>query len=381
LIADALRKSVQIGRVHLKSNGYFVTGPGESLDPKGNTYYVNNTTAYDSYLMIITKCGNPGNKGQRDSVQISQWNLYTSTDSTATDTERAMGWGAKNIGYTDLDTCKSYALENNYAYFGLQDGKQDGKSLCLVSNELANSQKYGKAADYKPIALWSTKTQGTGYYASLTGGSLVVNNYWDQVVWASPAKKATNYIGCYGDSKNRAMSWLTNGSQSDNYDSCLNGATSKGFKYFALQNSNSGNNAQCSVSNDINSTKKYGLKTNCTKTSNGTWSGGGWSNAVYSLLEENDFYLKLYDNGIIIYRGTLTDTQGQIWRWVADNNTTLGSNPNFAADKGKYGKNWIANGSTLQPGEFVGSLSGSIYLMMKADGNLVLYTSEKKKLM
>jgi hypothetical protein len=50
-------------------------------------------------------------------------------------------------------------------------------------------------------------------------------------------------------------------------------------------------------------------------------------------------------------------------------------NPNFTAAKGKYGKNWISNGTTLSPGDFVGSTNGSTYLLMQTDGNLVLYTS------
>jgi hypothetical protein len=50
-------------------------------------------------------------------------------------------------------------------------------------------------------------------------------------------------------------------------------------------------------------------------------------------------------------------------------------NQNFAAAKGKFGKNWIPSGSTLSPGDFIGSTDGSIYLIMQSDGNLVLYTS------
>jgi hypothetical protein len=50
-------------------------------------------------------------------------------------------------------------------------------------------------------------------------------------------------------------------------------------------------------------------------------------------------------------------------------------NPNFAASKGKFGQCWIPSGSTLSPGDFIGSTDGSIYLIMQADGNLVLYTT------
>jgi hypothetical protein len=50
------------------------------------------------------------------------------------------------------------------------------------------------------------------------------------------------------------------------------------------------------------------------------------------------------------------------------------ANPQFAASKGKYGQNWIGSGSTLAPGDFIGSTNGNMYLMMQTDGNLVLNT-------
>ena len=46
----------------------------------------------------------------------------------------------------------------------------------------------------------------------------------------------------------------------------------------------------------------------------------------------------------------------------------------FSIVKGKYGKNWIAQGSVLAAGDFIGSNSGSMALIMQSDGNLVLYT-------
>ena len=50
------------------------------------------------------------------------------------------------------------------------------------------------------------------------------------------------------------------------------------------------------------------------------------------------------------------------------------ANAAYAAANGKYGQNWIASGSTLAPGDFVGSTSGNLALIMQTDGNLVLYT-------
>jgi hypothetical protein len=56
------------------------------------------------------------------------------------------------------------------------------------------------------------------------------------------------------------------------------------------------------------------------------------------------------------------------------NGKQMQPNPYYAADKGKYGKNWMSSGSTLAIGEFIGSTNGDIALIMQSDGNLVLYT-------
>jgi hypothetical protein len=89
------------------------------------------------------------------------------------------------------------------------------------------------------------------------------------------------------------------------------------------------------------------------------------------------FFLILQDDGnMCIYRGSgPNDNQGLIWE-SKTNGQQLKANPAFTADKGKYGKNSVASGMTLGAGEFIGSNDGSIYLIMQADGNLVLYTSE-----
>ena len=73
--------------------------------------------------------------------------------------------------------------------------------------------------------------------------------------------------------------------------------------------------------------------------------------------------------------------------WSSVNPTKqLISNPNYTAAKGKgytlftSGTNWVAaalaGGITLNPGEFIGSPSGNIYLIMGADGTLSLNTSK-----
>ena len=48
----------------------------------------------------------------------------------------------------------------------------------------------------------------------------------------------------------------------------------------------------------------------------------------------------------------------------------------YIARLGKYGRNYIRIGEYLNPTEWIGSTNGSMKLMMKSDGTLVLSTSE-----
>ena len=354
----------------------------QALNFEMKSYDVSSPGAYNAYIFLTTNCGNPGDRsGNRYCVQISEWSLITSSDYMFNDSDRAMIWNPSEIGYTDFDTCKSYAINNGFQYFSMQNGQSDGTAACLVSNDLARSQMYERAYEYTPTALWSSDTAGqTGNSAILdTIGSLSVVNSSGANVFSTDNSQAQpgNYLGCYRDSPVRAMPLANNGSQTYNYQTCQQAAQDGGFNYFGLQNSISGSNAQCGLTNDIGSATKYGKAGNCTKLSDGTWSGGGWSNSVYNNAgPDSNYFLLLLDNGSMsVYRGTSpSDNQGLIWTGTISG--SIGKpNPNFAASKGKYGRNWMASGSTLSPGDFIGSNNGSCYLIMQTDGNLVLYTS------
>lgn len=357
----------------------------QGLDYEKKTYFIKDPKPYNSYVILITNCGNPGNRdGNRYCVQISEWTLYTSSDYNFKDADRAMTWNPNVIGYTDLNTCKKYAVENGFTYFGQQDARSDGTAACLVSNDLAKSQWFGKAFKFSGTPLWETKTSGqTGASAILTTtGSLSVINSGGTAVFSSDNSQAQpgNYLGCYGDSKVRAMQLVNNGAHSFNYDTCKTNAINKNFSYFGLQDSTSGSNAQCAISNDQSASIRYGKAGNCTKLSNGLWSGGGWSNAIYNAkTPDSNYFLILQDDGnMCIYRGTSpNDNQGKIW-CSQTNGKQQQPNTNFSATKGKYAKNWISSTSTLAAGDFIGSNNGSIYLLMQTDGNLVLYTSTNK---
>jgi len=285
-------------------------------------------------------------------------------------------------GTYNFNQCENAAILGGYQYFALQNvNSSTGLGYCAASNNKTNISKYGNA--YVPTGkkvLWSSNTSGqTGNSAilSITGALSVINSSGTSI-FSTPNSSAqpSNYLGCYGDAPNRAMSLYNGGSQKYNLQQCQQIAQQNGATYFGLQNSSSGTNAQCALSSNWSQTSQYGRAGNCTQTSNGSWSGGGWSNAVYNTsLPQSNYVLVLQDNGnMMIFRGSnINDNQGMIWQ-SGTTGQQQDANSAYAAAKGKYGKNWITSGSTMAAGDFVGSPNGYIALIMQKDGNLVLYT-------
>jgi hypothetical protein len=289
--------------------------------------------------------------------------------------------GAGSVGSYTYDQCKQSALAQGYQYFALQKvNAATSQGYCAASNSEPTSTSLGESlAVTGSTALWSSNTSGqTGNTCTLTTtGSLSVINSGGQSVFSTDNSTAqpANYIGCYGDSGNRAMPLQKGGSQEYSYSQCEQIAKDQGASYFGLQNSTSGTNAQCGLNNDLAQTREYGKAGNCTKTGDG-YSGGGWSNAVYNTKSPDSIYFLSVqgDGNLCVYRGSgPTDNQGEIW-CSGTNGKGQSPNPAFVAVNGKYGKDWISSGDTLAAGDFVGSADGTFALVMQSDGNLVLYT-------
>jgi len=379
-----------------------------------------------SYTIAFYSCGRPGYSGANPinlfciasssfttpqqatasysfTPVLTGWNSYTTTITITSSGNYAFGFygtnssgnyssaiqgitvtssGSSANGAYTYSQCLQTSLDGGYRYFSLQNvNTSNSQGYCAVTNDLPSATSLG--ISYIPsgqVPLWSSRTAGqTGNSAilSITGSLSVVNAGGSSVSSTSnSAAQPSGFLGCYGDSSNRAMSLYNNGSQSYNLSQCQSIAQQNNSTYFGLQNSTSGTNAQCALSSNLSQSIKYGKAGNCTTTKNGTISGGGWSNAIYSTgLNQSNYYLILQDNGnMCIYRGTgPSDNQGLIW---ASNTQGKQQQPNpvYAAVNGKYGQNWIASGSTLAAGDFVGSTKGHLALIMQGDGNLVLYT-------
>jgi len=310
--------------------------------------------------------------------QSSYIGCYNNIDENNIDSQTT---AMTNVGQTNFNQCQNYAVNSGNKYFALQSVDNSGVGNCMISNDLAGAQIYGKGINYINTILWASNTTGNnlGSVANFDNGSLNVLNSSGASIFSTPnnATQPSNYIGCYADKKSRAMSLYNKGSRKYNNTTCQQIAISTGATYYGLQDSTSGENASCALGSSLSQAQKYGVAKNCTKISDGSWSGGGWSNALYSTETPTaNYFLILQDDGnmCIYLGGSPSDNQGLIW---ATKTNGKQQNPNsiFTSVKGKYGKNWIANDSTLAPGDFVGSTDGSIYLIMQNDGNLVLYTS------
>jgi hypothetical protein len=332
------------------------------------------TTAWQQYSTTISTTSS-------GSYFIGFYGTINNQDnSTAIQNIQLSGSGVGGGGGTyNYSQCQQAAIDNGYQYFALQDvNPNTAQGYCAVSNDLPTSSSLGQG--FTPsgqTVVWSSNTSGqTGNTATLTTtGSLSVLNSGGQSVFNTPNSTAqpSNYLGCYGDSPNRAMTAYNNGAQQYNLEQCQQIAQQNGSTWFGLQNSTSGTNAQCFLSGNWEMTTEYGPAGNCTQLSDGTYSGGGYSNAVYNTTTPSSNYVLIIgDSYIQLQRGTSpNDNQGQIWGM----NFTQGEpNPNYVAANGKYGQNWVTQGSTLAAGDFIGSPNGYAALIMQGDGNLVLYT-------
>jgi len=360
--------------------------------PTSNNIEVRLYTINDGYISTIYQVTPPVNK----------WTLYTVTFTApttqsykltflGTNTAGDRSSAIQNIslgssapvsqGTYTHDDCQKMAIINGYQYFALQNvNPNTSTGYCAVSNsEPAITMNGESKVPTKFVNAWETKTIGQpGNSAILTNtGSLSVVNSSGQSVFSSSgaAAQPSNYLGCYGDTADRAMPLYNNSSQQYNLQQCQQIAQQQGAQYFGLQNSTSGTTATCGLSNNLGQTLKYGRASNCTKLADGSYSGGGWSNAVYNTtLPQSNYILILGDYYMQIQRGTSPDDdQGYIWG-VNFNDKKGEINANYVAKNGKYGKNWISSGQTLAAGDWIGSPNGYAALVMQSDGNLVLNT-------
>lgn len=119
-----------------------------------------NQKPYTAYAIIVTTVGdNSAPSNQKTCVQISSWNLYTNT--------AAAGNNAmidSNLGFTTIDNCQSYALDNGYQFYAMQARQSDGTATCMVSNDKTQIVAYGQPdAQVTTVPMWASNTPGSTF--------------------------------------------------------------------------------------------------------------------------------------------------------------------------------------------------------------------------
>ena len=343
----------------------------------------NPKNGYFDYVLLVDKVGNDDKTSERNSVQIAEWKLFTSSDYTMTDDKRAMTPSV--IGYTTYDKCQEYAVENGYKYFGLQDVKSDGTAACLVSNDITKSKMYGDASVQRTsIPLWSSNTStGQSNYAQLVGTG--------QIQIVDTIRNAR--VSFANDGVKGCESWGTLTVQSATYGGNCNGV-SIGNVTDKVANMGCNWVESCSIPISVSTFGDPAI--GCRKNFDVAYSCGstkfsrhleGEANGQTMILDDCKKYMKdnctfflfLHDFGdMCIYRGPDNSKTGEkVWSSNTSGQQKV-ANPDWVASKGKYGRDYLRQGEGLGPGEWIGSGSGFIKLMMEKDGNLVLYTSETK---
>ena len=368
---------VIIGGVYNEAYEIIDKKVNEGLNFELKTYTVNNSKKYNHFIFLTTNCGNPGDRtGNRYCVQIAQWNLYTTSNYTSS-SQSAMN----SIGIMNFEQCKTTALNTGNKYFSLDNPDADGNGTCMIANELSQTQQNGPGDIYNPIPLWDTKTNSNGITALLDkSGSLQVMNATGQPVFLTPVpdevKSDPNpYIGCF---KHKSVGKYQQGGLWKYTDQeCMDLVTQQGYKYVGYGGGpvrDTNHVKRCLGFNDLESARMNGSSKECKKP-----YGAVGSAAIYAtdnLEDAGNCFLILQDDGnMCIYTGTgPNDNQGFIWQ-SETNGKQQQPNPNMAAAKSRYGRNYMVAGEQLLPNEFIGSTDGSMYLIMQTDGNLVLYTN------
>ena len=364
----------------------------------GRTFNISSPGSYSVYLIGISKVGNASSTSNRYCVQIAEWNLYTSSESSFTNENRAMS--LTNGGdYVSFETCKQRAIDGGWKYFGIQDTK-DNVSQCAISNDLYRTQIYGEAKDTTWIPIWSSGTGGkaaAGVTLSNDGRLIITEVNTGDIIWSSPNNPASCWWGGHANPDSIQGSFGGNcigrpvgidcgrpgntsypadglsGNLNDPLKDYLKKEAEKGESNFSIPSQllwKGGDPAVC-----------------CAKLVDYTYQcgGGPFKSGSISLgspinidcsqevAECGKFKLQLQDDGnMTLFQGEngiwSTGTQGK----PPENNT------NWIATNGKYGVNYLTTGQVLAPNEWIGSTYGLIILLMQTDGNLVLYSSTTK---
>jgi len=272
---------------------------------------------------------------------------------------------------------------------------EDGRIGC---SSAANKDELISGGDatitYVPVALWSSNTSGGGNNAQITSsGQLLVQNASGDIVWTSPnapdascsnGGNISNVEATYGGNCNADSKYsVETGNATDAVDSKINSMMDNNSGIFdytiSISNAEFGDPAKgCNKSFDINymcgnapyvqhvdESEGKSIILSCAKEV---------ASCNFALILDNSRQLQLAKVG--------KDDGERAVVWSPDTTATLASHPSidtpWVAANGKLGQNMLRSGQTLFSGEWIGSPTGNIRLVMQPDGNLVLYTYDRR---
>lgn len=338
-----------------------------STSPK--VYTISNTNTYTGYRLVVSKVGNNDQTTNRISLQIAGLNLYGETAANS------VGAMTEVNGYTSYEQCQTYASENGYQYFGLQDGK------CSVGNDLAKISMYGDASALRSsVPIWTSNTAtGERNRCQLAGtGQLNVKSPSGKVI----ANVSPMFKGC----DNWGTMKITSATYGGNCGVPIGNVTNKvaadlkcdysGSCSIPISNATFGDPAQkCGKSFDVE------YKCGGNKFTRNLAKSEGQTmilNCDEYIQTTCQFYLIVQNDGkVCIYQGKDPSVQTSVlvWSTPAYTGASKSPNPEWIASKGIFGRNYLKNGEGLASDEWVGSSDGSVRLYMQSDGNLVVYVS------
>jgi hypothetical protein len=326
-------------------------------------YNNSNTSLIDATKSYLKTTGTLGIKNKNvyansmaNNVKDNYIGCYADTSS------RAMTGSSSLSGqYVTYDKCKQSAIDSAFKYFGLQDFKSENQTgWCSVSNDLNAIKQYGESLNYNEKALWSSKTNGEKNSVQLTAsGSLVVKDVNGTILFQTPT--VSSCVESYGvtqggDSWGNDIAYFSGSDVNPQYcqAKCTDDYNCAGFAI------NSDTNTECWIKSDVSNIQPNKSR----NTNKRVLTKEARELCKFSLVLQSDGNVCIYQNGV----------NNAVWCTMTNGNQQT-QNPNWIAKNGKYGVEMLTTGQVLGPGEWVGSVDGSLKLIMQTDGNLVLYTS------
>ena len=297
-----------------------------------------------------------------------------------------------NNWYT-FNQCKQAAMESGNQYFALQNTQASGvnanKSFCSVGNSLSSATQYGPAQNGNvTTVLWQSYTAQVGTVSVVVGiinGQLIMKNTTTPPVtlWTS-----NNYVaGCayngginninatYGGNCSAPNTVVSSGNATPYLSSAIGRAN---YSYTVGTGFTADPSPGCAKNFDI--TYQCG---NVQQTGHIAAPAAGQTAPVMSLDCTNTvaqcvYYLILQDDGnMCLYQGVdPSHKMGTNAAWCSNTNGQApNANPAMAASRNKFGRNYMKQGETMSPGEFLSSTNGSLVLSVYTNGNLALTTT------